>query len=94
MKKFFKNFRDKYWIRKDREEFFFTGFMLSCMIASFVITYWHYLDRVEMKPKIKLKYEDKKEIKKLKDVDYMVPLKKQSTFYKIDEYFRPDEKNN
>lgn len=95
MSNFTRKFREKYWIRKDREDLFFTGFMLTCMIASVVTTYWHYFDMIELKPKIKLKSDIKKEdIKKIKDVDYMIGLKKDSTFYKVEEYFKPDEQNN
>ncbi|MEF3279879.1 MAG: hypothetical protein K6357_02795 [Elusimicrobiota bacterium] len=93
MSNFVKKFREKYWIRKDREDFFFTGFMITCLVASVVTTYWHYFDMIELKPKIKLKTEFKKDdIKKIsqQDVDYMVPLKKISTFYKVEEYFKPD----
>lgn len=90
-KDFLRVLRDKYWIRKDREDFFWSGFMLACMITSIVITYWHYFDMIELKPKIKLKTTDsKKEIKSIKDVDFMIPLKKTSTFYKIEEYFKPE----
>lgn len=83
--------RDKYWIRRDRDDIFWSGFMLACMIASVVTTYWHYFDMIELRPKIKLKIDDsKKEIKKIKDVDLMIPLKKSSTFYKVEEYFKPE----
>jgi len=87
MNDFIKKFREKYWIRKDREDLFFVGFMITCMVASVVTTYWHYFDMIEMKPKIKLKTEEKskKEIKKLEEVGYMINLKKNSTFYKIDD---------
>lgn len=87
-----RRFREKYWIRKDRDDPFFMGFIITTIIASVVTTYWHWWDMMELKPKIKLKVEAKKdEIKKIKDVDYMINLKKSSTFYKIDEYFKPDE---
>lgn len=91
IKNFIRMFRDKYWIRKDRDDFFWSGFMLACMIASIVTTYWHYFDMIELRPKIKLKTTQAKDtIKKIKDVDFMLPLKKSSTFYKIEEYFKPE----
>lgn len=93
MNNFVKKFREKYWIRKDREDLFFTGFLFTCMVASVVTTYWHYFDMIELKPKIKLKTEAKKEeIKRLskQEVDFMVPLQKNSTFYKVEEYFKPE----
>ncbi|MCX7642058.1 MAG: hypothetical protein N2Z20_05425 [Elusimicrobiales bacterium] len=92
IKDFIRIFRDKYWIRKDREDLFWSGFMLACMVSSIVTTYWHYFDMIELRPKIKLKTTESKKdiIKKIKDVDFMVPLKKSSTFYKIEEYFKPE----
>ncbi len=91
IKNFIRIFRDKYWIRKDRDNLFWSGFMLASMIASVVITYWHYFDMIELKPKIKLKIEaSKKELKKIDDTDFMLPLKKNSTFYKVEEYFKPE----
>lgn len=91
LKNFLRIFRDRYWIRRDRENFFWSGFMLACMISSVVTTYWHYFDMVELRPKIKLKTIDsKKEMKRINDIDFMVPLKKTSTFYKIEEYFKPE----
>jgi|GEM_PF-4212753 len=90
-----RKFREKYWIRKDREDLFFAGFMIACMVASVVTTYWHYFDMIELRPKIKLKLNTPKEdIKKIRDVGYMMNLKKNTTFYKVDEYFKPDEKDN
>jgi hypothetical protein len=96
MKEFFKKFRDKYWIRRERDDFFFTGFILASIAASVITTYWHYFDMTELKPKIRLKGEKtKKELfKEIKDVDFMINLKKSSTFYKFDEYFKPEEKND
>ena len=95
MKEFVRRFRDKYWIRKERDDFFITGFILACIAASIVTTYWHYFDMTELKPKIRLKGEKtKKELfKEIKDVDFMINLKKSSTFYRVEEYFRPEERD-
>jgi len=91
---FIRNFRDKYWIRKERDDFFLMGFIITCIIASIATTYWHYFDMTELKPKIRLKGEKtKKELfKEIKDVDFMINLRKSSTFYRVEEYFKPEEK--
>ncbi len=37
------------WIRKDREEYFLGGVIITCVIASFLSVYWHFSDRVPPK---------------------------------------------
>ncbi len=91
IKIFIRVFRDKYWIRRDRDNVFWSGVMLACMVASIVTTYWHYFDMTELKPKIKLKTKaSKMELKKIEDAGFMLPLQRTSTFYKIEEYFKPE----
>ncbi len=42
------NFREL-WIRKDREEYFLGGVIVTCVIASFLSVYWHFSDRIPLK---------------------------------------------
>jgi len=84
--------RERYWIRQDRERFFFAGLLMTCTIASFITTYWHYNDMTELKPKIKIDTNLSKErqYKILKEADYIPPVTKNTTsFYKIEEYAKP-----
>jgi len=85
--------REKIWMREDRENFFFSGFLLTAIIAAFTTSYWHYQDRTELKPKIKLKasMSREKQYKILREGDYLAPnLRSSSTaFYKIEEYAKP-----
>lgn len=37
------------WIRKDREEYFLGGVIITCVIASFLSVYWHFSDRIPPK---------------------------------------------
>lgn len=37
------------WMRKDREEYFLGGVIVTCVIASFLSVYWHFSDRIPLK---------------------------------------------
>lgn len=86
-------FRERFWIRKDRENFFFSGLLLTSIVATITISYWNYSDMTEIKPKIKLdtNLSKEKQYKILKEADYIPPIIKSGTtsFYKIDEYAKP-----
>jgi len=48
----FKKILNKFWIRKDRENYLFSGVLIASIIGGFVSSYWHYLDRMEVLSKI------------------------------------------
>ena len=62
----------KFWIRKDRESYFLNGVIITCTIASFVSSYWHFEDRLSVKKSINIKHQVPLEVeqKKLKEVQY------------------------
>ena len=43
----------KFWIRKDREQYFLSGVIVTCVIGGFVSSYWHFSDRLSAKPNIR-----------------------------------------
>lgn len=63
--------REKFWIRKDRENVFFSGLIVTCICASIATTYWHFYDRTELRPKIKMNnpISKEKEYKELKETE-------------------------
>ena len=66
----------KFWIRKDREQYFLSGVIVTCVIAGFVSSYWHFSDRLAVKPNIKLhlrKISKTQEIQKLKEGQFYDP---------------------
>ena len=80
----------KYWIRKDREQYFLSGVIVTCVIAGFVSSYWHFSDRITVKQKIKIQQgtiTKAQEFQKLKEVGYFVPkLQVGATrYYKLEE---------
>jgi len=84
--------REKFWIRQDRERAFFAGLLITCSIASFITSYWHYNDMTELKPKIKIDsgLTKEKQYKVIKEADYIPPINQSTTsFYKIEEYAKP-----
>ncbi|MEW5950780.1 MAG: hypothetical protein AB1637_02705 [Elusimicrobiota bacterium] len=85
--------REKFWIRKDRENLFFSGLILASMAASITTTYWHFYDRTELRPKIKLNTQlsKEKQYKILKEAENSTAgLKEKTTsFYKIEKYSDP-----
>jgi hypothetical protein len=45
----------KYWIRKDREQYFLNGVIAACVVAGFVTSYWHFSDRISVKRNLNLR---------------------------------------
>lgn len=91
MKRF--SIREKFWIRKDREQLFFSGLILASIAASITTTYWHFYDRTELRPKIKLNTQlsKKKQYKILKEAENSIAgiAEKTTSFYKIETYATP-----
>lgn len=80
----------KYWIRKDREQYFLGGVIFTCFIAGFVSTNWHFSDRLAVKSNITInqrKISKKQESQKLKESQFYAPaLKAGATkYYKLEE---------
>ena len=79
----------KFWIRKDREQYFLGGVIIACSIGAFVSSYWHFCDRISVKQRIKIQERLKPaEVNtKLKEVQYTpVRLKVGTTqYYKMDD---------
>ena len=61
----------KFWIRKDREQYLLSGVIITCVIGSFVSSYWHFSDRIQIKTNIKMKSAAPAEtMKRLKEVQF------------------------
>jgi len=62
----------RFWIRKDREDYFLGGVIIACTIGGFVSSYWHFSDRVTVRQNIKIKATEIKEPqqRKLRDVQF------------------------
>lgn len=43
-----------FWIRKDREQYFLSGVIMTCVIGAFVSSYWHFTDRISVRRDIKI----------------------------------------
>jgi hypothetical protein len=83
----------RFWIRKDREQYFLSGIIIACTIGSFVSSYWHFTDRISVHQDIKIKkwLTPEAERKKLKDLQYTpAKLKIGSTqYYRLDSETAP-----
>ena len=81
------------WIRRDREQYFLNGVIITCAIGGFVSAYWHFNDRITVRQDIKIKQwlTPDQERKKLKEVQYTpVKLKVGATqYYRLDDETRP-----
>lgn len=81
------------WIRKDREQYFLSGVVITCVIGAFVSSYWHFTDRISVRRDIKINKwrapEDRQ--RTLKEVQYTpAKLKVGGTqYYRLDEYTAP-----
>ena len=62
----------RFWIRRDREQYFLSGFIIACVIGAFVSSYWHFNDRISVRQDIKIKgwKTPENEQKKLREVQY------------------------
>lgn len=78
----------KFWIRKDREQYFLSGVIITCILGGFISSYWHFNDRITVRQDIKIKdwKTPGSEQKKLKDLQYTPSkLKVGSTqYYRMD----------
>lgn len=61
-----------FWIRRDREQYFLSGVIITCVIGSFVSSYWHFTDRITVRRDIKInRWRTPEERQKtLKEVQY------------------------
>ena len=80
----------KFWIRRDREQYFLSGVIVTCVIGGFVSSYWHFSDRLAVKPTIKLNQQQMsstQESKKLKEAQFYAPKFQAGTtqYYKLEE---------
>ena len=69
-------FTRKSWIRRDREQYFLNGFILASVVASFISSYWHFLDRIVSKPTVNIQTQaltKEQEAKKIREAGYFVP---------------------
>jgi len=83
----------RFWIRKDRDNYFLGGVIIACSIGGFVSSYWHFTDRIAVRQNIKLKTQITKEqeLKQLRDVQY-VPSKQKigdKQYYRMEGDSRP-----
>ena len=65
-------FLDKFWIRKDREVYFISGIVITSIISSYIVSYWHYTDKISAKPKVKIEKKimsREKEFKRFREAD-------------------------
>lgn len=79
----------RFWIRKDREDYFLGGVVIACTIGGFVSSYWHFSDRITVRQNIKIKATEIKEPqqRKLRDVQFTpAKLRAGSTqYYRMDD---------
>ncbi len=83
----------RFWIRKDREQYFMSGFIITCVIGAFVSSYWHFTDRISVRQDIKIKgwKVPGAEQRKLKELQY-TPAKFKSgatQYYRMDNETTP-----
>ncbi len=83
----------RFWIRKDREQYFLMGVIITCAIGGFVSSYWHFSDRLNVRKDIKInvKLSTEQQQKTLRETQYAAPkLRVGSTvYYRIGEETRP-----
>jgi len=83
----------KYWIRMDREEYFWDGVLATCVIACFVSLYWQAADRVTAKRSLKLEappITDAQESQQLREPGYFNPAMQTggTQYYRMGEEMR------
>ena len=82
----------RFWIRKDREQYLLIGVIIACVIGSFVSSYWHFSDRIQIRKNIKIKSsEPEKTMQRLKEVQFTQQKMKvgATQYYKLDSETRP-----
>lgn len=79
----------KFWIRRDREQYLLSGVIMTCAIAGFVSSYWHFSDRLNVRQNITIKksLSPEAERKKLKELQYGAPKTGTGSgkYYKLDD---------
>ncbi|OGR52004.1 MAG: hypothetical protein A2049_00105 [Elusimicrobia bacterium GWA2_62_23] len=79
----------KFWIRRDREQYLLGGIIITCAIGSFVSSYWHFSDRLNVRQNITIKKSltPEAERKKLKELQYVAPKTGGGAgkYYKLDD---------
>ncbi len=83
----------KFWIRRDREQYFLSGVILACSIGAFVSSYWHFTDRITVRQNINIRKTapTKTQQSKLREVQY-TPTKLRSgatQYYRLDGESKP-----
>ena len=83
----------KFWIRKDREDYFMTGVIIACSVGAFVSSYWHFTDRITVRQNIQIRKTEPTKLRqtKLREVQYTpVKLRPGATqYYRLDDDSRP-----
>ena len=83
----------KFWIRKDREDYFMTGVIIACSVGAFVSSYWHFTDRITVRQNIQIRKTEPTKLRqtKLREVQYTpVKLRRGATqYYRLDDDSRP-----
>ncbi len=84
----------KFWIRRRRDVYFFSGLIITCMFGSMVSSYWHYLDRTAVHRHINIKKTPAPaaRVRKLREVQYTPAKIKVGTtqYYHLDEGPAPE----
>jgi hypothetical protein len=86
-------FNRKHWIRRDRDEYFLFGVMLTACIASVVSLYWHAADRINVKRSILMQAapaEAAQEAQGIRESGYLTPSETGGApqYYKMEEAIR------
>ena len=87
----FKKIRQKFWIRKDRENYLLSGVLLAAITSGFISSYWHYADRMEVFSKIDIdlhmNMEEGKEFDRFKEAaSYSTtPQEGEKQYFKLEE---------
>ena len=83
----------KFWIRKDREQYFLTGVIIACSIGGFVSSYWHFTDRITVHQNIKIRKTEPTKLQqnKLRELQYTPARLRVGTtqYYRLDKDSRP-----
>lgn len=90
----FGNFRNKFWIRKDREQYFLSGIIIASTIAAFTASYWHFSDRISLtQSEVKIKIGDDlnktKEFERFREQRIYVPAQTSGRKYYSTEQYVP-----
>ena len=83
------NWRQKIWIRADREEYLAAGAIIAAILTSYVSGHWHFMDEVNaLKRMNKYAHEAASAPdKKIREVEY-IPVKRKignKQYYQIDQ---------